>query len=96
MKITKNTDLSNTHTSVEETDNRNSGKLSEELRIGNSPFTALRFDEDWHIACGSYRIPQKFREYLECVEYVENNLWEMLGMFVTVMVEEKDKLKNNN
>ena len=87
----------NTHTSAVETDRPNSEsneQLVEYKPIGKTPFTAVRNEETWFITVGKYKAPHDFKSYEECYDYVEENMWEMIGLFTTVIVEENNKLNN--
>lgn len=94
----KTTESQSTLMNVEETDKQNSSndQLVEHIAIrtdqGKTPFTASRMEDKWFITIGKYRVPNHFTSYDELVDHVENNLWEMVGLFITVVVEENNQI----
>ena len=95
------TESQNTYTNVEEMGNRGSQsneELTEQRPIGDSPFTAVRIEDKWMIVIGKYKIEEMLPSYLACEQYVKDNLWKLIGCFVTAVVEwnnELNQIKSN-
>lgn len=96
------TESQNIYTNVEEMGNRDSQykeELTEQRIIGDSPFTAVRIEEKWMIVIGKYKIEEMLPSYLACEQYVKDNLWKLIGCFVTAVIEwnnELNQIKTNN
>jgi len=92
----KQSEILNTQTSVEQTDNKNSG--SEEItrdHIEGTPFTAIKKDDTGYFAVmGHYRLTEEYETKAELEEFVnKRNNWELMMNVVSIMVEELNKNK---
>lgn len=95
MKVIESEESVNT---VENTDNSKSdyNELVEHKPIGDTPFMAVRVEDKWIIRCGKYKLEKGHDSFEEVEEYVNNNLWEMIGVFVTTVVEWNNELLEIN
>lgn len=77
-------------------DNKNSNynELVEHRPIGDTPFMAVRNEKTWLIRCGKYKLEKQHETFEETEEYVKTHLWEMIGVFVTTVVEWNNELVN--
>lgn len=89
----------NTLGNAEETPNKENSfrnELTEQRPILKSPFVAVRNEEIWVIRCGKYKLEAQLTSFEECEKYVEENLWELIGVFVTTVVEWNNELNKTN
>lgn len=89
---------STTQLSVEETDKQesNSNELTERIRVENTPFMAVRLDEEWFLTMGKYRLSSTYKsldEMLEAEKVIGMN-WDLLTGVIGLMVEILNNEKN--
>lgn len=72
-------------------------QLVERRQIENTPFTAIKNENDWFLTCGKYRMSTKrFDSYEETTEWIEQNQWELMATFTSIVAEETVKEILNN
>lgn len=67
-------------------------ELVEHRKIEDTPFTAVRVNEDWFLTMGKYRLTEKLKTVEECQEEAKDASWMRIMQIVQIMIEE-DKLK---
>ncbi|AXH75579.1 MAG: hypothetical protein [Microviridae sp.] len=76
-------------TSVEEnTNNSNSGETTDNVRIEDSPFRAVKTEEGWFIVMGNHRLTEPVKTLDECLAKCDTEKW-LLVMHVAVVVAGK-------
>lgn len=86
---TKQQDLLQSQTNVEETHKENSSKeLIERIRIDGTPFTATKYGEEWHLMMGRYRLNKEpIKTYADIIEYMEIEKWNIVLMIAAIIEE---------
>lgn len=81
------------HGNANETDKSNSTskQLMETKPINESPFTAVRLENDWFLTMGKYRLTEKLQSEEECLEAARDASWHRLMQVIKIMIEENDR-----
>lgn len=81
------------HGNANETDKSNSTskQLMETKPINESPFTAVRLENDWFLTMGKYRLTEKLQSEEECLEAARDASWHRLMQVIQIMIEENDR-----
>lgn len=67
-------------------------ELVERKQIENSPFMAIKHENDWFLVCGKYRMTTKsFESEKELREWIDLNHWELMATFCSIVAEETTK-----
>ena len=79
-----------------ETDKQNSSddrQLVEMHRIANTPFTAVKANDEWFLIMGKYRLSEKLESKEACEEMVKDTSWDMLMRIMHIIVEDYHQQK---
>lgn len=98
-KETKTTEQGATHGPVNETDKQDSQSkhLVEQVEIEGTPFKAIRYNEQWFLALGKYRLTNEPLKTLEDVkEEAKDASWHRIMQVVGIMIENWHELKDLN
>jgi hypothetical protein len=66
-------------------------------QVENSPFTIIENNDNFFLTCGRYRMTTKnFNNEKEVLEWIDQNHWELMATFCSLVAEEttKEILKN--
>jgi hypothetical protein len=61
----------------------------------NTPFALVQTDEGYFLAIGSSRLSPVFKNEDNLDEWVENNLWNLIGGFTLWLLNNKEVVNNN-
>lgn len=65
-------------------------KLTEAVKIENTPFTAIRLDETWFLTMGKYRLTNQLGSLEECKAEAADSSWERIMTIIKIMLIEHD------
>ena len=90
-------------TSVKEKNNLESSKnqIIEEEQLDETPFTCVKFDEEYFVTLGNYRITEKYKDKQSAINEALNPTWDMMVRVMEIVFkiqrkhEEILKDKNN-
>lgn len=68
-------------------------ELVEKKRIEDSPFTAVRHDEEWHLCMGKYRLAGPYKTEEETREDSKDVSWDRLLTIMSIMITEAEEVK---
>lgn len=70
--------------------NSNSSEMLEQKTIEGTPFTAVRFGNNWFLAMGKYRLTAEgeCNSYEECEHESENASWWRIMQIINIMIQE--------
>lgn len=74
--------------------NSQSNSLITEQEIQGTPFKLINQGEDHFITWGEYLVTPRFKSEKECTNYFENEEWKVMCTFVMVVMDARDKIKN--
>ena len=89
-------------TSVKDTNKLESSKsqIIEEEQLGETPFTCVKFDEEYFVTLGNYRITEKYKDKQSAINEALNPTWDMMVrvMEIVFMIQRKheENLKDKN
>lgn len=102
LTSTKQRDILNTQSHVEEIHKQDSTKLIEREPIENTPFWIVGNTENGYIlTMGKYKVTQKkFNSIKEAREELENNTWELMLTVIAIVtndiIEQNRPVTNNS
>lgn len=70
-------------------------QLMEVTKIEDTPFTMVRYEDQFFVALGKYRISPILKSAEECIEDTKNTSWERLMTVMNVMIIEHDNERLN-
>lgn len=74
--------------SADEIRNKESNtEMIERIEIKDTPFTAVRVENQWFLSMGKYRITEPTEDKEECMKEAENTTWNRIMQVVQIMVE---------
>lgn len=66
--------------------------LVERISVKNSPFIIIKYDKEYFLTMGKYRLHNEaLKSAQECLTFLEDNKWNIVGILVSIMVEEIKK-----
>ena len=89
-------------TSAKETNNLESSKnqIIEEEQLNETPFTCVKFDEEYFVTLGNYRITDKYKDKQSAIDEALKPTWDMMVrvMEIVFMIQRKHEeiLKDKN
>lgn len=80
--------LDNSHTTVNENDNKNSGKLFEITDIENSPIKCISMEEGHFLALGNQRITETYESKEQLIKYYNKSKidWNLLTNVIFTII----------
>lgn len=95
MNNLQNTTSEKSHGNAKNTNNINySEKLIERVEIEETPFTAIKNNEEWFLTMGKYRLTQGMQTLEEVKDNATNTDWFRIMQIIGIMIEEYNE-KNN-
>ena len=77
---------------AENTDNKHSStELVERKQIGNTPFIAVRVNEQWTLTIYKYKVVENLESYEACEDYLADNFWHCNGVFIEALTSINEK-----
>lgn len=71
-----------------------SGKIIDFLEIEGTPFKIVVTEKKYFIAIGNQRMTELMDSYNECIEYLEENQWDMTTKLIAFMLDNWQTFKN--
>lgn len=63
--------------------------LVERRQVDNSPFLAVKLENDWFLTLGKYRVVNKsFESFEQSVEWINQNNWELIATVASIVADE--------
>lgn len=85
---TKQRDILNTQENVDQDQNKENYSLIERHIIENSPFMAIRLEDNWFLVMGDHRITDDYNTKEEAVERLVIEKWRIIALMVLIMIQD--------
>lgn len=59
----------------------------------DAPFGLYKVNDVYHLTCGKYRKEISEEELNNIIEFVNNTNWEVIGMYITAIIEQSKNTK---
>lgn len=71
----------------------NSSELMETEKIEGTPFTIIRWDEQYFLSMGQYRLTEPLPNKQAVLDHIDNNIWDIVLQMI--IIHEKTKTELN-
>lgn len=92
-------ELKSTSGNAKSTDKRNSksnNKLVEQQQVKGTPFTAIKYNDEWFLTLGKYRLTESKKTLSEVIKDAKRADWYRVMQIMNIVLDEKiETLKNN-
>lgn len=82
---------SDTHAEEITKSNSNSKQLLEQIKIDNTPFTAIKMDDKWFLALGKYRLTNQLGSLEECKAEAQDASWIRIMQIMKIVIKEHEE-----
>lgn len=72
------------------TKHEDSKQIVERIEIENTPFTAIKTGEEWHLTLGRYRLTQALKTKDEALAEGLNESWWRIMQIIQIMIDEHE------
>lgn len=79
------------HTSSEENQNNSTSSLIEHQELGNTPFTAVRHEDDYFITWGKYKLSENMESWEECKDHLIMNMWDVISNYTVAIIQAREE-----
>lgn len=66
--------------------------LFEQIKVEGTPFTAVRYDNEWFLALGKYRLTQKLKSKEAVEEEADKFHWDRIMQVIQIMIDEQKEI----
>lgn len=82
-----------THGNAKKTDNSNSksNQLIEHQPIKGTPFTAIKYENEWYLTMGKYRLTTGRKTLREVLKESKDASWERIMQIIQILIDEDKK-----
>jgi len=79
----------------EHSSSSNSNQLVERIPIEDTPFTAIKCDNQWFLTMGKYRLTEPMPSLDEVTQDAQRADWTRVMQIIQIMIDENEAKRNN-